>query len=201
MLHMKNTYDLLTPKCFEYLHEAMSFQLDTVHQHAFSTCRTVPRTNFRMKSCLLLVGGMVCLDGKDKQFEHKSCQYYKEDTSSWESLTELPQSVGRLYDVCRVERGLMLTGGFNGGSTRKCWHFDLTTKKWEEMPLLITGRGYHRSVSLDDCVYVVGGKGFYKTALASVECLNAKRKQCMSLPEMPQAVYATVVVAYFVFGG
>ena len=84
--HIKDTYDLFTPMCYEYLIEAFSFQLDTVHQHAFSSCRTVPRTNFRMKSCLLLVGGLTCLEGEDKEFEHKSCQYYKEDTITWESL-------------------------------------------------------------------------------------------------------------------
>ena len=205
MLHMKNTYDLLTPKCFEYLHEATLFQLDTVHQHAFSSCRTVPRTNFRMKSCLLVVGGLAYLEGKDKPFEHKSCQYYKEDTSSWESLTELPKSVSGMYDVCRVDKGLLVTGGRTSRAVNQCWLNDFATKKWEEMPRLITARWYHRSVSLDDCVYVVGGKGVINTVLATVECLNAKRKQWLSLPDMPQAVFAPAVVTYnnkiFVFGG
>ena len=81
----------------------------------------------------------------------------------------------------------------------------MSTKKWETMPPLITARCYHRSVSLDDCVYVVGGKDVNNTVLASVECLNAKRKQWMSRPEMPQAVFAPAVVTYnntiFVFGG
>ena len=203
--HIKDTYDLFTPMCYEYLIEAFSFQLDTVHQHAFSSCRTVPRTNFRMKSCLLLVGGMVCLEGEDNQIEHNSCQYYKEDTTSWESLTELPQSVGRLYDVCRVDRGLLLTGGSSAGAVNQCWLFDLATKKWEAMPPLITARTYHRSVSLDNCVYVVGGESVNNTVLASVECLNAKRKQWLSLPEIQQAVTAPALVTYnnkiFVFGG
>ena len=203
--HIKDTHDLFTPMCYEYLIEAFSFQLDTVHQHAFSSCRTVPRTNFRMKSCLLLVGGLSCLEGEDKQFEQKSCQYYKEDTTSWESLTELPNSVGRLCDVCRVDKGLLVTGGSTSRAVNQCWLYDFATKKWEEMPRLITARCYHRSVSLNDCVYVVGGKGVNKTVLASVECLNAKRKEWMSLPEMPQAVFGPAVVTFknkiFVFGG
>ena len=202
--HIKDTYDLFTPKCYEYLIEAFSFQADTVHQNQMKSCRTVPRTNFRMKSCLLLVGGVACLEGKDKPFEHNSCQYYKEDTSSWESLTELPQSVGSLYHICRVDRGLLLTGGFKGDALNQCWHFDMSIKMWEEMPPLITARWYHRSVSLDDCVYVVGGKDVNNTVLASVECLNAKRNQWMSLPEMPQAVCLPAVVTFnnkiFVFG-
>ena len=118
--HIKDAYDLFTPKCYEYLIEALSFQADTVHQHQIASCRTVPRTNFRMKSCLLLVGGLACLEGKDEHFEHKSCQYYKEDTTSWESLTELPQSVRSIYDICRVDSGLLLTGGTKGGAENQC---------------------------------------------------------------------------------
>ena len=45
--HTKDTCDLLTPKCFEYVHEALSFQADTAHQHEISSGRTVPRTNTR----------------------------------------------------------------------------------------------------------------------------------------------------------
>ena len=140
LLHMKDTYDLLTQKCFEYLHEAMSFQADTVHQHQMTSYRTVQRNNFRMKSCLLLVGGLACLEGKDKEFGYKSCQYYKEDTTSWESLTELSQSVSRLYDVCRVERGLLVTGGHTSRAVNQCWLYDFATKNWEEMPPLIIAR-------------------------------------------------------------
>ena len=169
-----------------------------------ASCRTLPRTNFRMKSCLLFVGGLACLEGEDKHFEHKSCHYYKEDTSSWESLTDLPQSVSGLYDVCRVDKGLLVIGGHTSRAVNQCWLFDFATKKWEEMPRLINARWYHRSVSLDDCVYVVGGKDV-NTVLASVECLNAERKQWMSGPEMPQAVFGPAVVTYnnkiFVFGG
>ncbi|KAI0239436.1 hypothetical protein LSAT2_009846, partial [Lamellibrachia satsuma] len=79
------------------------------------------------------------------------------------------------------------------------------TKKWEEMPPLITARFFHRSVSMGECVYVVGGEGVDDTKLASIECLDVKSKQWSSLPDMPQAVFDPAVVTYsnkiFVFGG
>ena len=198
LLHMKDTYDLLTPKCFRYLHEAMSFQADIVHQHQINSCRTVPRTNFRMKSCLLVVGGK----GKD-DIKSNSCLYYREDSNSWKSLTELPQSG---VSVCRVDRRLLLTGGVDDYYVKtQCMLYDLATKKWGTMPPLITGRSNHSSVSMGDCVYVVGGKGFGNKVLASVECLNVKRTGWLSLPDIPQAVTAPAVVTYdnkiFVFGG
>ena len=41
----------------------------------------------------------------------------------------------------------------------QCWLYDMATKKWVEMLPLITARYCHRSDSLGDSVYVVGGKG------------------------------------------
>ncbi|KAI0237212.1 hypothetical protein LSAT2_012310, partial [Lamellibrachia satsuma] len=153
----------------------MSFQADTVHQHEISSCRTLPRTNFRMKSCLLVIGGLVCAQGKDDVFvEDNHCQYYREDASYWESLTELPQSVGRLYDVCRVDRGLLLTVGSNSGVTvDKGCLLGLAMKKWEAMPTLIIARWYHRSVSLEDSIYVVRGKGVGVSDMPQACCIGA----------------------------
>ena len=135
-----------------------------------------------MKSCLVVVGG-------------ESCHYYEEDTNRWRSMTDLPQFVGWLYSVCRIEGGLLLTGGYTEDKTLKqCWLCDVATKKWEEMPPLIAARYCHGSVSLGNCVYVVGGNVASDKALSSVECLD-----------MPQAVRGPMVATYdnkvFVFGG
>ena len=73
------------------------------------------------------------------------------------------------------------------------------------MPPLFTGRLNHRSVSLGDSVYVVGGKGVGDTVLGTVECLNVRRRQWSAMAEMPQAVLDPAVATYgnrvFVFGG
>ena len=184
--HMTDAYDLFTPKCFEYLHEAMAFQAASVHRHEISSCRTVPRNNVRMKCCLLAVGGVTSsADGDVKQY---LCEYYEEDTSCWKSLTTLPQSVGKMDNVCYTYRGFVVTGGSKGSAMDLCLLFDIATKKWEEMPPLITKRYYHRSVSLGDCVYAVGGKGVDNKPLASVECLTLNSRQWSSLPAMTHAV-------------
>ena len=200
--NMRDVYDLLTPKCFEYLHEAMAFQASTVHQH--SSSRTVPRNNVRMKSCLVVVGGQTSsTQGGNKK--HHLCEYYEEDTSCWKQLTILPQSVGFMDSVCYTDRGLVVTGGSKGGAMDQCLLFDIGTKKWEEMPPLITKRYFHRSISLGDCVYVVGGKDVDTKPLASVECLKLKSREWSSLPAMAHAVYTPLIATYrnklFVFGG
>ena len=78
-------------------------------------------------------------------------------------------------------------------------------KKWEAMPPMKTARCLHRSVSLGDCVYVVGGQLDNANPLSSVECLNVKRRQWSDLPVMQQALSLTMIATYgnkvFVFGG
>ena len=202
--YLQHMSDMLTPNCFKYLHEAMAFQLATVHRHQISSCRTVPRTNMRMKSCLVVIGGHTeTTNGEYKK--HYLCNYYEEDTSCWKPLTTLPQSVGRKDSVCYTDRGLVVTGGYEGGAMDQCLLFDIARKKWETMPPLITKRYFHRCVSLDDCVYVVGGVGVDNKVLASVECLNQKSRQWSSLPDMAHAVWFPMVTSYrkkiFVFGG
>ena len=202
--HMKDTCDLLTDKCLEYLNEALRFQADTAHQHEVSSCRTMPRTNHRRKSCLVVAGGLTRSED-DPVVEDNRCQFYNEDTSRWEALTEMPPSVGRLYSVCYLGRSLLLTGGHKGGALKQCWLYDLATKQWEAMPPLITARRYHRSVSQDNCVYVVGGWDVANKVLASFECLNLTRRQWSCMPSMPEAVRLPMIITHgnkvYVFGG
>ena len=202
LCHMKNTCRLLTPKCLEYLNEATVYQANTAPQRdKIGSCRTVPRTKFRQKSRLLVVGGMNSSGGKNK-----ICRYYNEDTSCWESLMEMPK-VGTFYSVCCAGRSLLLTGGEKKRVTvDQCWLCDLDKKKWEAMPPLITGRDFHCSVSLGNCVYLVGGAcvGDSNTT-ASVDCLNLKRREWLSMPDIPQIIWKPAIAAHgnkiFVFGG
>ena len=202
--HIQDKADLLTAKCFAYLHEATTFQADPVRQHEMCSCRTVSRTNFRVKYRLLVVGGRTGVASKED--DRNDCQYYEENTNCWESLTDLPDSVERLYSVCRVDVGLQVTGGSKRGvAMDQCWLYHLATKKWEAMPPLFTARRYHRSVSLGDGVYVVGGMDADNNVLASIECLNVKQREWAPMPWMPEPVFYPMVATYgskiFAFGG
>ena len=205
--YLQQTYDkndISTPKCFKYLQEAYRFQADNAHQHEVFSCRPQPRTHFHVKRRLVVAGGLTCTE-EDTSVENNVCQFYNDDTSCWETVTEMPPSVGRLYSVCYLGRSLLLTGGTKEDALNECWLCDLATRKWEAMPPLSTARCYHRSVSLGDSVYVVGGKGVGDKVLASVECFNVKRRQWSAMPDLPRAVCGAMVVTYgnkvFVFGG
>ena len=197
---LKDSCDMLTPKCLEYLREALSFQADPVHQHQTSSCRTVPRNNFRMKSCLLVFGW------QNKRYV--VVQYYDDDTHGWKTLTTT-QGSGFLSSVCRTNRGLFMIGGGNRVVTFRSTFFDMSTREWtRKKDNEAKRREYHRSVWLGNSIYVLGGIRHSKNkhkVLASVKCLRADSKKWVSMPKMPQAMYAHMVATYhekiFVFGG
>ncbi|KAK2166360.1 hypothetical protein NP493_1328g00032 [Ridgeia piscesae] len=56
LCQMKDAFDLLTPKCFEYVHEAWMFQAGTAHQLKPNSCRTVPR---RYTTSLVVAGARI----------------------------------------------------------------------------------------------------------------------------------------------
>ena len=112
---MHDLDDLLTPTCLKYLNEASKFQKDIAHQHEVFSCRTQPRIHFDVKRRLVVAGGVTCSED-NQNVENNVCQIHNEDTSCWETLTEMLPSVGMVYSVCYLGRSLLLTGGYKGGA-------------------------------------------------------------------------------------
>lgn len=145
--------------------------------------------NFRPKQRLLVVGGVI-----DKKYvegeENYLCYYWEEERKCWQLLTELPQSVGRLFDVCQLACDqLLLTGGLKGDVTRgDCWLLDVVDNTCTQIPSLTTARCKHHSVLLGNYVYVVGGKDVSGKVTGSVEGFDLKQRHWSSLPDMPQPV-------------
>ena len=198
-----DTDDVFTSECREYVHKAARFHMQATLRHEISSCPMVARTSFNVKRRLLVVGGVSSVEGQIE--DYKYCHYLKEDGTSWESLTELPRSCGCHYNVCRVESGLLLTGGFKNRAQDVCFVFDFVEKTWRNLPPLNTARYRHRSAAVYETVYVVGGTGADDNILKSVERLNVKCRKWTSVPDMPQSVCLPMTVSYgngvYVFGG
>ena len=106
-----DTCDVLTPECREYVRDATKYQREAALRQEISSCRMAPRTRFHTNQRLLVVGG-----NEDREEANMHCHYLKGDDETWEMLTDLPESRS-YYSVCRVEGGLLLTGGLTGNST------------------------------------------------------------------------------------
>ena len=159
-----------------------------------------------------MVGGLTIKKNGEGCENHNLCHYWMDRSKCWQLLMELPQSVGRLYDVCQVASDLLvLTGGWKANLLwwfrvmGDCWLLDLVNKKSTQMPSLTTARYFHRSVLLGDYVYVVGGKDVSGKVIASVERFDLRRRQWSSLPNMPKPVLDPAAISYghrvYVFGG
>ena len=219
--HTKDTCDLLTPKCREYIDEAFKFQADTTQQQQVHSCRTVPRANCRMKSCLVVFGtqnrnhnamGVVYSNVVKKHLTHKDRQQlrykplisccYNEDSKRWENLMvdfrQAQEEMG--FSLCCMDKGVLQTGGGNN-----CWLLNFATKTQDAMPRLTSARYHHGSVSLGNRVYVVGGTGLEGDPLPSVECLSLRERRWLPVPDLPVPVVSPMVVActnkVYVVGG
>ena len=153
-----------------------------------------------------MVGGITDKKNGEEDEDNNLCHYWEDRSKCWQLLMELPQSVGRLYDVCQVASDLLLlTGGWKDGVRGDCWLLDLVNKTSTQIPSLATARCFHRSVLLGDYVYVVGGEDASDKTIGSVERFDLKRRQWSSLPNMPQPVSDPTAISYdhrvYVFGG
>ena len=159
-----------------------------------------------------MVGGVTPNKGlfgpKDEEYKKITC--WVKENKCWQLLTEIPQSVGRLYGVCQVARDLlMFTGGsVNGVAQSVCWQLNLLTKMWTQLPSMITGRLFHRSLHVGDSVIVVGGKsgkGPGKKVTGSTEAFSLTQHQWTPLQAMPWPVWDPAATSHghiaFVFGG
>ena len=221
--HTKDTSDLLTPKFLQYLDEALKFQADSVHRYEMSSCRTLPRNNVQKKSCLLVFGTQNVTTQQqvynDKYGGHgaynrnqrtvtttNTCRcsyYYKEDSKQWVQLMHpsKPVDAACTFSLCGTDRGQLLRDNGN------CWTLDLIVKTEGYVPWA-SARFHDGSVSLGNCVYVVGGKegmAVHAKELSSAECLKLQERQTVPLPDMPRAVADPMVVTcnnkIYVVGG
>ena len=143
-----------------------------------------------------MVGGLTPKKEGTGDDNHQKITYLDMETKCWKLLTEVPQSVGRLYGVCQVARDLlMLTGGSVGGVAQNvCWQLNLLTKTWTQLPPMATPRCYHRSLHVGDSVIVVGGKsgkGPAKKVTWSTEQFSLTQHQWTPVPAMAWPAMAT----------
>ena len=201
--HVVDTCDLFTSECREYVREAIKYQNQAATRHDVSSCRMGARTHFCVNQRLLVVGGIN--EVENERVHHKCCHQLSEDGNSWTRLTELPRSVEMYNSVCRVGGGLLLTGGLQSYARDDCWIFELAKQKWEKMPPLNTARCWHSNVVLGDTVYVLGGMDATRNTLTSVECLDVKRRQWSTAPDMPESLHLLMATSFgngvYVFGG
>ena len=140
--HIKDDIELMSPKCSEYLHEALVFQADTVHQHEMSSGRTVPRTSYRMWSGKAL-SPVECVDVKRRQ---------------WSALPDLQQAVYRAMVATHANK-VFVFGGRDGQNKNLCCTqiYDTTRGSWSSGSDTPDVCSLGAAVTLNDSIYVVGG--------------------------------------------
>ena len=194
-----------SPECQGFLREARMFKLMTNHQNEISSIRTKPRLSFKIESTLVVVGGFTNHETGGAK-PNECCWYLRESTSSWELLTVLPVPNHRLYGVCTVNNGILITGGVDGQIVRNdCWFFETQEQKWKPMPSMIEPRFRHCALVLGRGVYILGGTLNNSDPLCTVEYLDIHAKQWETVPPMTTSLMNPMAVTsgqyIYVLGG
>ncbi|KAK2169929.1 hypothetical protein NP493_1171g00054 [Ridgeia piscesae] len=148
--HTKYKCDLLTPKCLEYLDEALMFQIDSVHRYETSDDGSVSLGN-----CVYVVGGTDGTAVKNNELSSAECFHLNE--RRWVPLPNMPRAVADPM-VVTCNNKIYVVGGSVQGDAVSCTQvFDTTWWKWctgSEMPEACSGCA---AVVLNNSIYVVGG--------------------------------------------
>ncbi|KAK7098958.1 uncharacterized protein [Littorina saxatilis] len=97
---------------------------------------------------------------------------------AWFKLAPPPQALGLGVAACTHGDDLYVSGGDKAAT--KSWRYRASTNKWKRLKDMKTGRRSHCSVSVGNCIFVLGGKDdklfIQKDTLDSVEVFDLENK-------------------------
>ncbi|XP_071964339.1 kelch-like protein 24 [Antedon mediterranea] len=173
--------------------------------------QTTPRSQHRVKDILVLVGGHrnEFEEGYTYSESVLYCEINDGALGAWKSLLNLPKYEKRKYSVTAKGWNVVVSGGYDASfdqSVSETWQFNFLTNEWNRLGDLNTARHSHGSATLNDCIYVVGGKSTTQEArLSSVEVFKPFQNEWQKCPPMPTAVSVAAVVGcqrkLYVIGG
>ena len=88
-----------------------------------------------------------------RNFAHK----YDPVNDSWSALPALPNATHAIKGAAIGDKIYLLGGYYDFEERTECWVFDTQTNSYTPCEPLPVGRDYHNVVSLDSCIYTVGG--------------------------------------------
>ena len=87
----------------------------------------------------------------------KLAHQYDKTNDAWNALPDLPLALHAL-DGCLINDSLIyLGGGYNVSEKSYMWIYNVRSKTYHVTKSLPVARNYHYMVSIDNCVYLLGG--------------------------------------------
>ncbi len=126
------------------------------------------------------------------------CWVLREGDFQWEQNRPVAGKVLTGSHVCRIEDGILITGGWDkyGRCSKRCWKLSLPALKWTAVSDLNVARSQHASVCVGGQVYVLGGNDNDNIELDSVEYLNETTGSWCVTTGLPYALCDHAAVSY-----
>jgi N-acetylneuraminic acid mutarotase len=119
--------------------------------------QSLPDMNFWYSAVLANKNSIFRFGGGGYLSPQKAAYQYDKDNDVWNALPDMPLALHGL-DACFINDSLIyLVGGYNGLNKNYMWIYNVNSKKYSVTKSLTLARSYHSAISIDNCLYVVGG--------------------------------------------
>ncbi|XP_046339067.2 kelch-like protein 12 [Haliotis rufescens] len=139
---------------------------------------------------------VVSRDTNSSQYSTNDVFFYNPETSRWHTMTSFPFEKRHHFGVALRNNKLYLTGGVTTEVPlydkqkqifSEAWEYDVLADTWRQVQSMNGVRYNHSSATLQDLVYIVGGRGNRKiTVRPDGEVYNAATDQWTSLPAIKE---------------
>jgi len=125
--------------------------------NTWTTLNSLPDNNFWYGAHVTVEGHIYRFCGGGYTAPTNKAHKYDPVSDSWSSLPDMPNAIHALAGAA-IGNQIILSGGyFDFIEHDEVWIFDTDTETYTSSVPLPIGRNYHNMVSLDSCVYSIGG--------------------------------------------
>ena len=130
-------------------------EYDTV-SNSWTTKNALPDQNFWYSTVNVVNGEMFRFGGGGYTSPVNYVSKYNSSSDSWTNISSLPQSLHALAGTAQGNY-VFVSGGYHSGSKKDVLRFNVNTLDFDTVNFLPSARDYHDMVTIDSCIYVIGG--------------------------------------------
>jgi hypothetical protein len=127
----------------------------------------LPDANFWYGSVVSTSQAIYRFGGGGYLSPQKAAYIYDKTGDAWNPLPDLPQGLHGADATAINDSMIYITCGYNGGDKNRVWKFNTKTNTYSSPGVMPAARSYHSMVTIDSCIYSIGGNNNAVPAVAT----------------------------------
>ncbi|CAG2206942.1 kelch-like protein 24 [Mytilus edulis] len=196
-----NQYLQNDPECKTVIQEAMKYHTCPTKRQDFTSHRSTHRYNSKTNDCIIIIGGLLSTTPRYQTTKEVLCYSFQQE--KWFNLPSLPYDPGYEFATCTYGSSIFVSGGWL--KLQGLAEYKTHKNKWKVCPQMTNGRCGHVMVSVNNSIFVLGGRDGVIPAMTNIEEYNLLTNKWTTVGDLPLGVRSTSAAAIgekiYVFGG